>query len=124
MTIELRLLLRVRSGGYTAALLMCLHGVHRDKCRLLPLTDYTYWYCLAIREANDKAKSVLWTASRESVCEMLWGVQDSLLYPLWLPYILVTVCTDVEAVRIGMTYSNCTAILAQGFNSCGYRTYW
>jgi len=23
-----------------------------------------------------------------------------------------------------MAYSNCTAILAHGFNSCGYRTYW
>jgi hypothetical protein len=43
---------------------------------------------------------------------------------LWLPYILVTVCTDIVTVRIRMTYSNCTAILAHGCNSCGYRTYW
>ena len=27
---------------------------------------------------------------------------------LWLPYILVTVCTDIVTVRIGMAYSNCT----------------
>jgi hypothetical protein len=38
---------------------------------------------------------------------------------LWLPYILVTVCTDIVTVRIRIAYSNCTAILAHGFNSCG-----
>jgi hypothetical protein len=110
--IELCLLLGVRTGSYTrtAALPICLHGVHRNKFRLLPLTDYTrtYWYCWAIREASSKATSVLWTASRESVCEMLWGVLDRLRYSMWLPYILVTVCTDIVTVRTPITYSNCT----------------
>ena len=27
---------------------------------------------------------------------------------LWLPYILVTVCTDIVTVRIGIVYSKCT----------------
>jgi hypothetical protein len=27
---------------------------------------------------------------------------------LWLPYILVTVCTDIVTVRIGIVHSNCT----------------
>ena len=27
---------------------------------------------------------------------------------LWLPYILVTVYTDIVTVRIGIVYSNCT----------------
>jgi hypothetical protein len=27
-------------------------------------------------------------------------------------------------MRIRLAYSNCTAILAHRFNSCGYRTYW
>jgi hypothetical protein len=43
---------------------------------------------------------------------------------LWLPYILVTVWADIVTVRTPNTYSNCTAILAHGFNSCGYRTDW
>jgi hypothetical protein len=59
MTIELRLLLRVGNGTYTTALPVCLHGLHRDKFRFSPLTDYTYWYCWAIREASSKAISVL-----------------------------------------------------------------
>jgi hypothetical protein len=27
---------------------------------------------------------------------------------LWLPYILVTVCTDIVTVRTGMAYGDCT----------------
>jgi hypothetical protein len=118
MTIELRLLLRVRTASYTTALLLCLNGVHKDKFRLLPLTDCTYRYCWAIRGASSKATSDLWTASRGSVCEKLWGVQDSLRYPLRLPYILVKVCNDGVAVRTRIAYNNCAAILAHGFNSC------
>ena len=41
-----------------------------------------------------------------------------------LPYILVTVCTDIVTMRIWIAYSNCTAILAHRTDSCGYRTYW
>jgi len=36
---------------------------------------------------------------------------------LWLPYILVTVCTDIVTVRIGMTYSNCTVATVHIGNS-------
>jgi len=43
---------------------------------------------------------------------------------LWLPCILVRVYTDGVTVRIRIAYNNCTAVLAHGFNSCGYRTYW
>lgn len=74
MTIELRLLLRVRIGSYKTALPTGLQGVHRDKFRLFAFTAYTYWYCWAIRDASSKVTSVLRTASRESICEMLWGV--------------------------------------------------
>ena len=27
---------------------------------------------------------------------------------LWLPYLLVKVCTDIVRLRIGLAYSNCT----------------
>jgi len=36
---------------------------------------------------------------------------------LWLPYSLVTVCTDIVTVRIGMAYSNCTVAIVQ-FGNC------
>jgi hypothetical protein len=39
---------------------------------------------------------------------------------VWLPYILVTVCTDVVTVRIRIAYNNCTAILAHRSIRCGY----
>jgi hypothetical protein len=64
MTIELRLLQRVRIGSCTTALPMYFHGVPRDKFRLFLLIDWTYWYCLTITEASSKVTSVLWTASR------------------------------------------------------------
>jgi hypothetical protein len=57
MTTELHLLLRVKIGSYTTALHICLHGVHREKFRLLTLTECIYWYCLAITEARSRAKS-------------------------------------------------------------------
>ena len=40
---------------------------------------------------------------------------------LWLPYILVTVCTDRVTVRIPVAYNNCTATLVRLFNSSGYQ---
>ena len=54
----------------------------------------------------------------------LGEVTERVEIQLRLPYILVTVCTDIVTVRIRIAYSKSTAILAHGFNSCGYRTYW
>ena len=36
---------------------------------------------------------------------------------LWLPYSLVTVCTDIVTVRIGIAYSNCTVATVHIGNS-------
>ena len=36
---------------------------------------------------------------------------------LWLPYILLTVCTDIVTVRIGKAYSNCTVATVHIGNS-------
>ena len=36
---------------------------------------------------------------------------------LWLPYSLVTVCTDIVTVRTSMAYSNCIAATVQIGNS-------
>ena len=36
---------------------------------------------------------------------------------LWLPYILVTVCTDIVTVRTPITYSDCTVATVDIGNS-------
>ena len=36
---------------------------------------------------------------------------------IWLPYILVTVCTDIVTVSIGMAYSNCAVATVHIGNS-------
>jgi len=62
---------------------------------------------------------VLWLPySLVTVCtDIVTGLEWHTVTVLWLPYSLVTVCTDIVTVRIGMAHSNCTVATVQFGNS-------